>query len=193
MSAFFKELYSKNATPEDFESLQDRVVLMLCRLEGIFLHAFFDIMVHLIVHLPYQAKVGGPVMYHWIYPIERYVSNFIYLFQNINSLWSYYISLIIVWIWENTNFRLGGSIVEVHVAEECAAFCVRYLQGTETRENKPPRNQHDGDEAYMGLSIFSPNWRASSKMKDICLDYSVIDQAHSYVLFNCDEVQVYAQ
>ena len=41
LSTFFKELCSKNATPEDFESLQDRVVLILCLLEGIFFAYFF--------------------------------------------------------------------------------------------------------------------------------------------------------
>jgi hypothetical protein len=28
-------------------------------------------MQHLLVHLPYEAKVGGPVQYRWMYHIER--------------------------------------------------------------------------------------------------------------------------
>jgi hypothetical protein len=29
-------------------------------------------MEHLIVHLPYQVRVGGPVKYTWMYRVERY-------------------------------------------------------------------------------------------------------------------------
>ena len=32
---------------------------------------FFNPMQHLLVHLPYEAKVGGPVQYRWMYHIER--------------------------------------------------------------------------------------------------------------------------
>lgn len=47
-------------------------MLILCKLEKIFPPAFFDIMVHLAVHLPREAKLVGPVGYRWMYPIERY-------------------------------------------------------------------------------------------------------------------------
>jgi len=29
-------------------------------------------MVHLAIHLAYEAKVASPINYRWIYPIERY-------------------------------------------------------------------------------------------------------------------------
>nr|GEY20485.1 hypothetical protein [Tanacetum cinerariifolium] len=32
---------------------------------------FFDDMEHLVVHLSYEARVGGPVQYRWMYPLER--------------------------------------------------------------------------------------------------------------------------
>ena len=30
-------------------------------------------MMHLPIHLAYEAKVAGPVQYRWMYPIERYL------------------------------------------------------------------------------------------------------------------------
>ncbi|KAM3378375.1 hypothetical protein P3S68_010788 [Capsicum galapagoense] len=30
-------------------------------------------MEHLSVHLPYEARVAGPVQYRWMYPFERYL------------------------------------------------------------------------------------------------------------------------
>ena len=72
---FFKELCSKVVAHEDFERLQNRIVVMLFHLEDIFLALFFDIMVHLIVYLPYEVKVTSPIIYHWIYSTERYVAD----------------------------------------------------------------------------------------------------------------------
>jgi hypothetical protein len=47
------------------------IVETLCKLEMIFPPLFFDSMEHLPIHLPFEAKVGGPVQYRWIYPFER--------------------------------------------------------------------------------------------------------------------------
>jgi hypothetical protein len=33
--------------------------------------AFFNPMQHLLIHLPYEAKVGGPIQYKWMFDIER--------------------------------------------------------------------------------------------------------------------------
>ena len=45
--------------------------VLLCKLEKIFPPGFFLSMQHLIVHLPYEARMGGPVQGRWCYPIER--------------------------------------------------------------------------------------------------------------------------
>ncbi|KAG6392775.1 hypothetical protein SASPL_147001 [Salvia splendens] len=42
-------------------------------MENIFPLGFFTIMVHLIIHLPFKPNLGGPMHYHWMYPIERLV------------------------------------------------------------------------------------------------------------------------
>ncbi|TYJ98779.1 hypothetical protein E5676_scaffold156G00880 [Cucumis melo var. makuwa] len=52
--------------------MQDDIVLILCKLEKIFPPAFSDVMVHLAVHLPWEARIVGPIGYSWIYPIERF-------------------------------------------------------------------------------------------------------------------------
>jgi len=52
------------------------IVLILCKLEKIYPLAFFDVMVHLAVHLPDQALLRGPVQYGWMYAIERRLGTF---------------------------------------------------------------------------------------------------------------------
>ncbi|XP_054776497.1 uncharacterized protein LOC129284986 [Prosopis cineraria] len=41
------------------------------QMEKIFPPRFFDSMEYLPIHLPYEAMVGGPVQYQWMYPFER--------------------------------------------------------------------------------------------------------------------------
>ena len=72
LGTFFKQLCSKTLRVIDLEKLQEQIILILCKLEKIFPPAFFDVMVHLAIHLPYEARLGGPVQYRWMYPIERY-------------------------------------------------------------------------------------------------------------------------
>ncbi|XP_074302614.1 uncharacterized protein LOC141634289 [Silene latifolia] len=71
LSIFFKELCSKTLKLEVLDHMQEHIILTLCEMEKIFLPSFFDIMVHLCVHLAVEAKIAGPVQYRWMYPLER--------------------------------------------------------------------------------------------------------------------------
>lgn len=74
LSNFFKSLCAKTLDPDELDDTQSRLVLTLCKMEKIFPPSFFTIMVHLLLHLVHEVKLGGPVVYRWMYPIERYVN-----------------------------------------------------------------------------------------------------------------------
>lgn len=67
-----KKICSKALCVEDLEKLQERIALILCKLEKIYPPSFFDIMVHSAVHLPHVAKLVGPVGFWWMFPFERF-------------------------------------------------------------------------------------------------------------------------
>ncbi|XP_072071955.1 uncharacterized protein [Arachis hypogaea] len=67
----FYRVCSKSIDPQQLPLLQDHVVHILCCMEMIFLPSFFTIMVHLTLHLVEEVRLGGPVHYRWMYPIER--------------------------------------------------------------------------------------------------------------------------
>ena len=73
LSKFFSDLCSKELRDEHLERLSETIPEILCQLEMIFPPAFFDIMMHLPIHLAEEARLGGPVLYRWMYPIERYL------------------------------------------------------------------------------------------------------------------------
>ena len=73
LCSFFKQLCSKVLKTDQLEHLQNDIIITLSKLEKIFPPSFFDVMVHLPVHLANKAKVTGSVQCRWMYPIKRYI------------------------------------------------------------------------------------------------------------------------
>jgi hypothetical protein len=61
LSYFYRHLCAKEIKKEMVEKLEQQIPVLVCKLEKIFPLGFFNLMQHLLVHLPYEAKVGGPV------------------------------------------------------------------------------------------------------------------------------------
>nr|GEZ47530.1 hypothetical protein [Tanacetum cinerariifolium] len=69
---FFKGLCAKVLDLSELDNMEYQLVQTLCELEQIFPPSFFTVMVHLTIHLIYEAKLGGLVHYRWMYLVERY-------------------------------------------------------------------------------------------------------------------------
>ena len=82
--------------------------------------AFFDVMVHLAVHLPDEALLRAPVHYGWMYPIERRLGTFKRFILN--------------------QARPEGSIAEAYTAYECMTRCSTYFSDIINRFTRPERN-----------------------------------------------------
>ncbi|XP_042958038.1 uncharacterized protein LOC122293546 [Carya illinoinensis] len=85
LNTFFKELCARTLDVNRLSQLQTDIVTILCKLEMIFPPSFFDVMVHLAVHLPHEAILGGPVQYRWMYPFERYLGKFKQYVKNVET------------------------------------------------------------------------------------------------------------
>ena len=70
---FFTEICSKTIDVSRLPKIQSDIVETLCLLEMYFPPSFFDIMVHLSIHLVREVELCGPVFYRWMYPFERYM------------------------------------------------------------------------------------------------------------------------
>ena len=71
LSYLFRQLCAKELSRTVIDDLEKAAPVLLCKLEKIFPPGFFLPMQHLIVHLPYEARMGGPVQARWCYPIKR--------------------------------------------------------------------------------------------------------------------------
>nr|XP_009623896.1 uncharacterized protein LOC104115034 isoform X1 [Nicotiana tomentosiformis]XP_018632796.1 uncharacterized protein LOC104115034 isoform X1 [Nicotiana tomentosiformis]XP_018632797.1 uncharacterized protein LOC104115034 isoform X1 [Nicotiana tomentosiformis] len=170
LSIFFRELCSKTIRVGVLDQLATQIPITLSKIEKIFLPTFFDIMVHLVIHLPREAKLAGPVQYRWMYPIERFLRKLKCYVRN--------------------RSRPEGSIAEGYIVEESLIFCSRYLHGSEKWYNRVEKNDEDNHvESYYGLSIFEQ--KGGPLLRDTSRNLEELErkQAHLYVLRNCDEVQ----
>ncbi|GJX08844.1 hypothetical protein Tco_0196776 [Tanacetum coccineum] len=168
---FFKGLCAKVLDPSELDKMEYQLVRTLCELEQIFPPSFFTVMVHLTIHLIYEAKLGGPVHYRWMYPVERYLM----------QLKSYV----------RNKAQPEGSIAEGYIKEECLNFCSRYFEGVETPFNRPLRNDENvvGKEMYM----FNSSGRKLGKVEILELDGKSSAQAHRYVLLNHSKIQPFRE
>ncbi|XP_021763790.1 uncharacterized protein LOC110728454 [Chenopodium quinoa] len=68
---FFNVIYSKVFDPKELTALEDGIVVTLCQLEMYFPPSFFDVMIHLPVHLVREVRFCGPVYLRNQWPFER--------------------------------------------------------------------------------------------------------------------------
>jgi hypothetical protein len=59
LSYFFRQLCAKELSRTVVADLERLAPVLLCKLEKIFPPSFFNPMQHLILHLPYEARMGG--------------------------------------------------------------------------------------------------------------------------------------
>ncbi|KAK2363440.1 hypothetical protein QL285_088428 [Trifolium repens] len=176
LCSFFRQLCGKVLKVEDLDKLQNQIVLTLCHMEMLFPPSFFTVMVHLVVHLVEEAKLGGPVHYRWMYPIERYLGHLKSYVRN--------------------KARPEGSIAEGYLLEEILTFCSRYLDDIETRCNRRGRADdvpNDIQPQSQVAELFPLIGKPVGGSSYFTLTQREKLQAHRHVLTNCTVVDYYLQ
>ncbi|XP_062103264.1 uncharacterized protein LOC133814298 [Humulus lupulus] len=125
MCFFFNAICAKTVDPSKLDKLQDEIGKTLCMFERYFPPTFFDIMIHLTVHLVQEVKLCGPVYLRWMYPFERYMK--------------------ILKGYVRNRYRPEASIVESYIAEESVEFCSEYIANAETIGIPKPRQNPKGE------------------------------------------------
>ncbi|KAL5573977.1 hypothetical protein UlMin_023574 [Ulmus minor] len=170
LCTFFNQLCASTVNVSDMVEAQNQLVLILCKLERIFPPVFFDIMIHLVLHLPEEAILGGPVHMRWMYPFERYLKRLKDYVRNAA--------------------KPEGSIAEGYVVDEALTFCSRYFDDVETRFNRPDRNDV-AIHPTRQLSVFESQCKPLGKQSYVELDNNDRDNAEFYILNNSPELEPY--
>ncbi|KAM6552349.1 hypothetical protein CsatB_002157 [Cannabis sativa] len=167
---FFRILCSRTLNVKDMEKAQGDLIHILCKMERIYPPAFFDIMIHLVIHLPEEAILGGLVFMRWMYPFERYMKKLKNYVRN--------------------KARPEGSIAEGYVIDEALTFCSMYFKGVHTKFNCPERNE-DAPSVSRYLTVYKSQCRPLGKQTITTLDEKTRKRAEWYILQNSSEIDPY--
>jgi hypothetical protein len=71
LSYFYRQICDKQVSKAMMQKLEKKITVLVCKMEKIFSSGWFNAMQHLLVHLPWEGKVGGHAQLKWIYSQER--------------------------------------------------------------------------------------------------------------------------
>jgi hypothetical protein len=172
LSNFFRILCAKELSRTLVAKMEVEAPVLLCKLEKIFPPGFFNPMQHMILHLPYEARMGGPVHGRWCYAIERLQKVLRTKCKN--------------------KCKIEASIAEAYCTEEVTNFTTKYYADTLPSVHNPtPR--YNADENESNLSLFRGQLGSASVSTCKNLQHQEWRTIMIYVLTNLSEVQPYIE
>jgi hypothetical protein len=153
------------------EKLEMEILVLICKLEKIFPLGWFNLMHHLLVHIPYEAKVGGPMQYRWMYHIERALK---YLRAMVGNM-----------------ARVEGSITESFLLKEITYFLSVYFVEEHNVNALTLRYNVDEEHPLSDLKIFQ--WRGTTTNNSTTYYYTREERtsAFLYMYNNIKEMDPY--
>nr|GEY74903.1 hypothetical protein [Tanacetum cinerariifolium] len=173
LCSLFNQICSATLMDDDMLKAQIKVVDILCDFELIYPPALFDIMIHLVIHLPLEALEGMPILPRCMFPFERYMKKLKGYVRN--------------------KAKPEGSIAEGYVAE-ALTFSSHYFRDVTTKFNRPDRNirqryvdNEKDPEVSITNELFAlacgPTWTP------ISIKSYVVDGVR-YIVHSCDERRI---
>jgi hypothetical protein len=109
LSYFYRHICAKQLSKAMMKRLEEFAALV-CKMETVFPPGWFNAMQYLLVHLPWEARDGGPMQFWWIYSQERELKKQRYTVHN--------------------KVRVEGCIAEAFAYKEITNFSSMYFACT---------------------------------------------------------------
>jgi hypothetical protein len=171
LSYFCRQLCAKEIKKEMMEKLEKWILVLLCKLEKIFPPGWFNPMQYLLIHLLYEAKVGDPMQYRWMYPFKRALKRLRHMVDN--------------------KARVEGCIIEKFKYKEIAYFTSVYFT-EEHNVNALTMWYHlHQDDPHSDLSIFKSRGTTVGVGRIYHLSDEEWNSALLYMYTNLDEMTHY--
>ena len=158
---FFNLVYNKVIDVQQLKKLEEDIVVTMYLLEKYFPPSFFNIMMHLTVHIVREVELCGPVYLRWMYPFKRYMK----VLKN----------------YVRNRHRPEGCLAESYIVEEAIEFCSDFLSRIDPVGLGINILDASLDNSSFGRPLSS---RVSFRPKQ-----DLLYQDHRYVLANTIDVQ----
>ncbi|XP_026458487.1 uncharacterized protein LOC113359002 [Papaver somniferum] len=164
LCSYFNEICQRVVDLTRLLELEEEIAVTLCMLEMYFPPSFFDVMIHLKIHLAREVRLCGPVQYRWMYPFERYMKIFKEYVKNYA--------------------QPEACITECYLGMEY----VRYLDVHTDKADEGEVNQSRNENIQHHST---PAGRPISKGVQVYIGSDMLKIAHRYVLFNTTTINPY--
>jgi hypothetical protein len=119
------------------QRLEKEIVVLVCKMKTVFPPGRFNTMHHLLVYLSWEARVGGPVQFRWMYSQESKLKKLRYMVHN--------------------KARVERCIMESFVCKEIINFSIMYFSRANNMNAPITRYHVVRDVPLNELSIFQWN------------------------------------
>ena len=160
----FKKICSKRIDMAEREALFDECAETLCVLEKQLPPSFFDIMIHLCIHLVEELFICGPVHVRWMYPFERYYKTLKGYVRN--------------------HAKPEGCMAKRYELEESCGFASEYLGAGQSTVKRVWDSEEDPVMTDVVLE---------GRGKDRVLDDVLLKEMHDFVIDNADVIHPYRE
>jgi hypothetical protein len=134
LSYFYRQICAKQVSKVMTQRLEKKITVLVCKMETVFPPRWFNAMQYLLVHVPWEARVGGPMQFRWTYSQERELKKLRYMVRN--------------------KARVEGCIAEAFACKEITNFSSMYFSCA-NNVNAPTTRYHVvRDVPLSELSIF---------------------------------------
>jgi hypothetical protein len=171
LSYFYRQLCAKQVSKMMMQKFEKEIPILVCKMEKVFPPGWFNVMQHLLVYLPWEAKVGGPIQFRWMYSQESELKKLRATVRN--------------------KARVEGCIVEAFACKENTNFSSMYFSRANNVNAHTPQYHIEEVVPLSELKIFQWNGkgvRATSA-------HFVTDEEWNYTIFymytNMEEVIPY--
>ncbi|WVZ61404.1 hypothetical protein U9M48_011283 [Paspalum notatum var. saurae] len=170
LSYFYRHICAKTVSMSLMEKFVRKIPVHVCKLEKVFPPGFMNVMQHLLIHLPWEALVGGPVQCRWMYPIERQLKKLRSTVRN--------------------KARVEGCIAEAFALKEMSHFTKKYFNKADAA-NQSKRVAVADVGPQSDLKIFKSQGTTSGPSTVHHLNESELNSFLLYMFSNMTEMNKY--
>jgi hypothetical protein len=134
LSYFYRQICAKQVSKMMMQKFEKEILVLVCKMEKVFPPGWFNMMQHLLVHLPWEARVGEHVQFRWMYSQERELKKLRSIVRN--------------------KARVEGCIAEAFASKEITNFSSMYFSRANNMNARTPWYHIVKEVPLSELSIF---------------------------------------